>query len=696
MAGPNNNSPDSMVSVDLQSDHEFEEVAGEKTTVDSTLLERLRLADEAEARAANEEEIYEIDDAEIIEEEYDHSSAFQPVSSAPDDFYDQDEEFADEKTQIFMTAVEEGPLRGKLVIVEGKGEPEYNLTRDSVTLGRGTNNDFVIPDISTSRKHFQILRTHNGFRLKDLNSGNGSFLNGSRILEADLRHGDEIEVGSTKFQFEFTGGDLSSINSTPRHFVAHPMGGPPPSATPIPSDIPNYSTGQSGHLSTVTHYQLNESQSSSSGLITVMLVGFGLIFLSLAALVGYKFLKDRNITQQTTQQTSPNANSEEAMGHYINGSRLMREERWEDAHQKFLQALQLDPNFIDAKTNLAKVEQEIRNRGRIEIAQQFLDEGSYHKVLHELKDFPKQSAYYSKATRQLIPKAKMMQSDSLYKDASTNFSNGNTAAAEQLVNQALDLHPGHLQATALKEQLELAKSELAMATNEKTSKRRHKTGERTGRKTRQESKTYSKTKKDKKKSKDDTSNSRVNYKQGFSLYKSGNFDGAAEFFNDIATNGDEKVSSKAKVFEKNIRDFKLSYLAGNSALTSGSTRDAIKHLSLALSIDNKIGGYYSVKVKGYLGEAYYKQANSAFNSKNWVVSAKNAQQSLKYNPKHAGSKELIIKVEEKANAEMVEAMALKDTNPRQARKKCQRIIKMVSRESDIYQRAFKLLKSLPE
>ncbi|WP_144391696.1 FHA domain-containing protein [Pleionea sediminis] len=75
----------------------------------------------------------------------------------------------------------------------------------SITLGRDTDCDIAIPMPHVSRKHAQITFADNKLRIKDLQSANGTFINGERKPEALLKHGDEIRVDEFCFKVIFTG-----------------------------------------------------------------------------------------------------------------------------------------------------------------------------------------------------------------------------------------------------------------------------------------------------------------------------------------------------------------------------------------------------------------------------------------------------------------------------------------------------------
>jgi hypothetical protein len=75
-----------------------------------------------------------------------------------------------------------------------------------VTLGAAVGNDLVFPESHVSRNHAVLERRASGVELADLNSENGTFVNGDRITRRRLAHGDRIRLGGTiEFTFEGRG-----------------------------------------------------------------------------------------------------------------------------------------------------------------------------------------------------------------------------------------------------------------------------------------------------------------------------------------------------------------------------------------------------------------------------------------------------------------------------------------------------------
>ena len=79
----------------------------------------------------------------------------------------------------------------------------YPLSESVTTLGRGPSNTIQLSDKRSSRFHAEVVRRGSSFRLRDLNSKNGTRVQGVRIAEEyTLRHGDQIRIGQAAFVFE--------------------------------------------------------------------------------------------------------------------------------------------------------------------------------------------------------------------------------------------------------------------------------------------------------------------------------------------------------------------------------------------------------------------------------------------------------------------------------------------------------------
>ena len=77
----------------------------------------------------------------------------------------------------------------------------HELVRDVTMIGRAPSNHIVIDNPVVSAQHAIVLKVGDFYRLKDLNSTNGTQINGISITDADLKDSDEIRFGSVKAVF---------------------------------------------------------------------------------------------------------------------------------------------------------------------------------------------------------------------------------------------------------------------------------------------------------------------------------------------------------------------------------------------------------------------------------------------------------------------------------------------------------------
>jgi len=104
----------------------------------------------------------------------------------------------------------------------------HELTRDIVTIGSAPLNHIVIDDPAVSAQHAMLARVADSYRLKDLNSTNGTQVNGISITDAELKDGDKIQFGSVVVVFC---GTLQTLMKQMSSSLAGPL------ILPVPAQI---------------------------------------------------------------------------------------------------------------------------------------------------------------------------------------------------------------------------------------------------------------------------------------------------------------------------------------------------------------------------------------------------------------------------------------------------------------------------
>ena len=92
-------------------------------------------------------------------------------------------------------------LINRLDSIPFKMKDHYSIG-NSISLGRNGDNDILIKDPFVSKSHLQIVRDEEEYFLEDLNSANGTFLYGEKVLDAiKLNNGDKLTIGNIEFLF---------------------------------------------------------------------------------------------------------------------------------------------------------------------------------------------------------------------------------------------------------------------------------------------------------------------------------------------------------------------------------------------------------------------------------------------------------------------------------------------------------------
>lgn len=96
-----------------------------------------------------------------------------------------------------------GRVRALLIVRPAVGEKNTYRITDNFTIGRADDNDLMLDDTFASQHHAKILATGDGFVLQDLDSTNGTFLDGAKVSElVPLHDGDSITIGKITLVYE--------------------------------------------------------------------------------------------------------------------------------------------------------------------------------------------------------------------------------------------------------------------------------------------------------------------------------------------------------------------------------------------------------------------------------------------------------------------------------------------------------------
>ena len=103
--------------------------------------------------------------------------------------------------------------RGSALLVVQRGPSagsRFLLDTDVVTAGRHPESEIFLDDVTVSRRHAEFRRGPDGFRVRDVGSLNGTYVNRDRIDEVVLTGGDEVQIG--KFRLVYFASPRDAVN----------------------------------------------------------------------------------------------------------------------------------------------------------------------------------------------------------------------------------------------------------------------------------------------------------------------------------------------------------------------------------------------------------------------------------------------------------------------------------------------------
>jgi pSer/pThr/pTyr-binding forkhead associated (FHA) protein len=115
-----------------------------------------------------------------------------------------------------------------LVMFKDDERRDFPLSEDKTVIGRRQDCHLRIPTKDVSRQHCTLQIENETLTAKDLGSSNGTFVNGKRIAEAELKAGDRLRVGPVTF--------VVQLNGKPAHIKPEDVVPPSLAEPSVPTD----------------------------------------------------------------------------------------------------------------------------------------------------------------------------------------------------------------------------------------------------------------------------------------------------------------------------------------------------------------------------------------------------------------------------------------------------------------------------
>ncbi len=577
-------------------------------------------------------------------------------------------DFEATQTEILDSPFQTDPMVAKLVALDGPAEgQEFFAAQLRNTVGRGTQNGIMVPDVAMSRQHFEIVRNpDDSYALVDLQSINGTMLNGTKVREADLFHGDRVEAGTSRFQFVLTG----NVAAPPRNRRL----------------IPAATATMGGQLAAPASAAAPSSAAPETMNRIFLGVAIGAVLVSLILFGVVAFLMTRE-PPTTTQTSSP-----EAATIYLIGVDAVKAREWDRAQQQFERARAIDPTLQGVDSQLGRIERERKAAAAVAAARDFVDAGEHEEGIEALEEVGQDSVYFDEA-QDLTRVARKAAILALYEEAQAAVAADDVDRARELTATLLERVPTHRGALALSERLAIpaegadagAEQAVAAAPTGRRPQNDDDWGiELVGSSNAKVSNPSGVAK----------PNARVpNLTEGFMLYRTRKLDEAEAFFVEAAKDPGPAAASTAKIAAA-VKDFRANYAAGVAASESRDWSRAAKALIAAKRADSIVGDYFDADLRKKLATAHAELGAVKLAAGEPVAARKLLQKASGYGESSSVTA-LERELDKEARSLYVRAQALKKSDPAQAGKLCRQIKAIVPATSEIHQNAAALLKSLP-
>lgn len=624
----------------------------------------------------------------------------------------EDDDFSSQKTEIFSSPFENDPVCPKLTVLEGPSSgQEYLLNETRNTIGRSTKNSVVVPDESMSRQHLEIVKRPDGtYRVQDLQSVNGTYLNGEAIEEADIFHGDRVRTGRTTVQFLIPG-DSPQADDQNRRVVR--------------ADAPDQAQPQAAPGQTRSGTLAETDDDDSGSTLNRIIAGAAILCAALLGVIGYLWSLDPGPTPQQQQ----------AHAKLVSAVDAIRSTDWNTAESRLNSARELAPNLTGIDTHLQRLETERKAYKALQTARSAAESDNHETAIEQARAVPRSSVYFDEARDLLRRQQRARQINQLLAESRQSAKQGDRIGALSSVEQILKIAPTHSEALQLRHDIKRGAfggkpdeptdetgddstddADGATAVASTSDDTPSESTDRAPRPTTTNTEPASTGNDDGSSSnesddsedlwliEDSSSNdgdssegdgAAGSMSRGFELYKNQQFDDAISHFESISESGGSSAD-RASTVASHIADVQSSLQKGNRAVDNGNWSTASSAFRSALRADNKVdgAGHLSASIQTRIAESFAGQGRSDLESGNYADAFDHYKSAREYDAEHGAVRSLRQALEDKASSLYVRAANSKKTNPAQAATLCRTITSMVPPDSDSYKKAKSLLDEL--
>lgn len=545
----------------------------------------------------------------------------------------------------------------RLLVVDPTGQEWECPIRGEVMIGRAEDNDISLEDRAASRHHMAINTDGKHFWYQDLNSGNGTQVNGNFVTEGWLTGGEEIVVGNSRLYFMIPD---HLANAEKEDALAQKL-------EANRAEDEERAASRDALPQALPIAPIKETPKESEG----SMLGAVVLLIAFVALGGIGFVGYRYYAKPQPPPEKKSSPLEVALEHFNRGKMLMKEQKWMEADQ----ALRMAASITDGNPMRPEILRYVRLVSKELSAQNMLKRA---RTLYMDEDKPIDAmrllAKISSET-EAFTQARQLQRRIYKKEVHPKLASANLAiAANQLelankhIQAVLKIDPEYKEALDLKQKLEAGPTVKIEEKKPDAPPTR-----RTTRRTR-------------------NARSSGNLKQGISLYNNGRYADAIVFFRRLQSSGNSRgVRKKAAKYRRFVSDFQRNVNIGMSAAASGDSSRAITHLSRAARADRSLGsGRRSYYARSY-ARVLHKRGTSLISRKQYMAAFNDLNEAKRLDPANALIQSSLSQIRGGAKKMLEEAQVLRDVDNNEAKKLLMQVMRILPSSDPLHQKAKQLL-----
>lgn len=618
----------------------------------------------------------------------------KPIPSEPTQLEEEDE-LAGAATRIFI-GDENAANAAQVEVLAGRDRGKvFVLSAETTCVGRGIDNDFILTDIASSRRHLKIHKRDGYYELEDLGSGNGTLRNGKKIPgRVVLLAGDKIELGNTTLVFAWDGtpppGVLESTASLD-------MGSGTP---PIPGHVPPGPRPATEQIARPRGASLAGTGSGPAAAAPAKgpnkVILFGGIGVGVLMILGIVIAKLATSTPATpTAAPAPSVTELQTMGVNAFAAR-----QWDTALRAFEQLAAAAPNDPSIREYITRCQEERAAEQSLAQAR-LLGATSPRDAITALAAIPGQSVYAQEAASLRLEVTGRRVAEILRSVQSARQEpTPDVVRIMALVDEGLTLDSGNSELLAIRTELGsgLPGPSATTATGPGPSAppgpgtpsvsgpdEPRGGGNRPPRGPRGGQAREPRPPREPPPTREPRPAPVATNAKVLQLFKSGRFREAADAASGIAETATGRAADQARSLARDIERFSTAW----SGAQGGDGASKIRNLETALRLDRAIsGGHYGSQIQPLLLRAHTDNATRAWQAGRYPSACQSVQAALRLDARNSTATSMSRNCVSKARDLYEQGYAMRTSNPDRARELWRQVLQMVSRDNEYYTRAY--------